>query len=356
MSILGRISAKVFAHAAYAVLTACRWKEGVVRANVRHVLRGRWKGEVWPKGSGELETGESHAIVGLKPHALYQKMMRNLTRHAGEMLFCLGTYKRLPGDCGAYPCQRDGRDFHIGANSAEVIRKMRRGGIFLTAHYGSYEASGAWLCALGVPLKASFVPLKPAWLNRYIQQKVRCVKRRPYSMDARTPREFLKLLDETSESGGDVPGNGSGDSPEGRQLFCLLADQDSRIRSAMDGNFLGCPAKINPLPDFLLRHRPDTPVFFCWIEERGCRKTLYAVEADLRRECQGDGCSERPGESVVDGVYRSWLEERIRKNPSLWYGWTHRRFFSKNPEIYGSSAKAGGIGDRLDERTLRYRR
>lgn len=294
MSFLRKLSARIFASTAYAVLSLAGWKKKTVEANLRHVSQGTDSiGRKTPSRMTDLG-----GIPELESRGLYKKMLKNLTRHVGELLFCFDTYKNLPEDCGAYPYKVGGESFELGQGAAATIEKMRKGGIFLTAHYGNYEASGAWLCALGVPLKASFIPLKPEWLNQHIYNSVRCVKGRPYSVDAKTPRDFLRILD-------------------GGELFCLLADQDSRIPSAMDGNFLGQPAKINPLPDFLLKHRPDTPVFFCWIEEQGSRKILHAEEA-----------------ATYQPDYHIWLENRIKENPALWYGWTHRRFRSVNPEIY----------------------
>jgi KDO2-lipid IV(A) lauroyltransferase len=143
--------------------------------------------------------------------------------------------------------------------------------------------------------------VKPAWLNCILEGRIRAVDGYRYSVDARTPREFLRLLDEG-------------------KLFCLLADQDSRIPSATDGIFLGKPVCNNPLPEFLLKYRPETPVFVCWMEEREkVTKVLHAVE--IRRE------------SVMDS-FNDWLGERIAENPTLWYGFTHRRFMSKAPERY----------------------
>jgi len=278
------------------------WKKQTVKANLNHVSQGTWSRE---------------------SRSLYKKTLKNLSHHVGELLFCLDSYKNLSENISDYPCKKNGTTFRLSQGSAPVIEKMRNGGIFLTAHYGNYEASGAWLCALGVPLKASFIPLKPEWLNRLIYNKVRCVRGRPYSINAKTPREFLDQLDGKAH---DCHGQ--------KQLFCLLADQDSRIPSALDGTFLGQPVKNNPLPDFLLKHRPKTPVYFCWIEEvldGACpQKILHAVEV----EKLDSSLRENDIHSIVDGAYRCWLEERIMENPALWYGWTHRRFRSKNPEIY----------------------
>ena len=275
----GRIAAAVFARVAYTVLRLAGWKRKTFLANAKHV---------------------SPALNGVPD---YDELLKNLTRHAAELLFRFGTFKRLPAALSAYPCRVDGWNFEIAEGSSDVLDKMRGGGIFLTAHYGNYEAIGPWLCCLGIPLTASYIPVKPAWLNRILEGRIRAVDGYRYSVDARTPREFLRQLD-------------------AGKLFCLLADQDSRIPSAIDGMFLQRPVKNNPLPDFLLNHRPDTPVFVCWLEERGATtKVLHAVE--IR------------GESVMDS-YNGWLGGLVRERPGFWYGFTHRRFLSRAADIYPS--------------------
>ena len=299
---LRSIMSKVFAQTAGFALRSCGWKRATVYANLRHVK----------DSCGGLPADASRFP------SFYGKLLRNLARHAGELLFRFSTFKKLPSLTSSYPCRIEGWDFALAEGSAPVLEKMRCGGIFLTAHYGNYEAIGPWLCRLGIPLVASYIPVKPAWLNRILDKRIRSVDGRPYGVDARTPREFLRLLD-------------------GGKLVCLLADQDSRIQSALDGEFMGKPVCNNPLPDFLLKHRPATPVYICWLED-GCGRrvdgsakgvrTLHAIE--LPRT---------PGFGTEDSLsimtpYNAWLEARIEENPSLWYGWTHRRFYSKSSGIY----------------------
>lgn len=280
MSFVSRICAAVFARSAYGVLFAAGWKRSTVYANLRHV---------------GIATDNSRA------REIYRGVLNNLTRHVGELLFRFATFKRLPMDLSSYPCRVDGWNFNIAEGSAPVLEKMRRGGIFLTAHYGNYEAIGPWLCCLGIPLTASYIPVKPSWLNRILEGRIRAVGGRRYSVDARTPREFLRLLDS---------GN----------LFCLLSDQDSRIPSAVDGEFLGKRVHNNPLPGFLLKHRPGTPVFVCWLEDYDVSvKTLHAVEV--------------PPQSVMDG-FNDWLGRLVGERPCYWYGFTHRRFKSIDADIY----------------------
>ena len=208
----------------------------------------------------------------------------------------------MPHDFSSYPFIQNGITYKLSEGSEPVLKKMREGGIFLTAHYGNYEAIGPWLCRLGIPLKASYIPLKPAWLNRIVENKIRSVDQRNYSVNAKSPREFLRLLDD-------------------KNLFCLLMDQDSRIESATTATFLGKQVHVNPLPDFLLKHRPQTPIFICWLEETSSEKILHAIET-------------APTDNSVNDAFNRWLENRIAENPTLWYGWTHRRFYSCNPEMY----------------------
>ena len=294
MSFMRKTVATIFARVAYSVLKLAGWKRKTVLANAKHV-------------AGAVPSG------GVSSDALnYATLLKNLTQHASELLFCFGTFKKLPHDFTAYPCSVDGWNFDIAEGSAPVLDKMRMGGIFLTAHYGNYEAMGPWLCRLGIPLVASYIPVKPKRLNNILERKIRAVDGRSYSVDARTPRDFLRILND---------GN----------LFCLLADQDSRIPSALSGSLLGRPANVNPLPDFLLKHRPQTPVFICWMEEKSGVRVLHAIEVDGAQS----KVAVTAESSVVNNLFNSWLEQRIRENPNLWYSFTHRRFYSRSPEIYG---------------------
>lgn len=276
--------AKIFAAIAFKILFLKKWKWNVVQANADFV-----------KG---VDMGGSE----IRPEILYPKLLRNLARHAGELLFSFGTFKKLPKNLSEYPSEIARRKFSIAEDSIPVLEKMKQGGIFLTAHYGNYEAMGPWLCRLGSPLVASYIPVKPKWLNRILEGRIRAVDGRSYSINAQSPREFLRLLDE-------------------RKLFCLLDDQDSRIESATAEKFLGRDVHNNPLPEFLLKHRPETPVFICWIAESASNAELHAIE--LHRNANS-----------ISNQFNCWLEARIKENPALWYGWTHRRFYSVNPDIY----------------------
>lgn len=274
----------IFEKLLYKALLVSGWKHHVVQSNLNFV-----------------HSNPSKIIYNKE----YKQIILNLTHHVGDILFDFGSFKKLPHDFGSYPFKQNGITYKLSSNSEFVLNKMRAGGIFLTAHYGNYEAIGPWLCRLGIPLKASYIPLKPAWLNRIVENRIRSVDKRNYSVNARNPREFLRLLDE-------------------KNLFCLLMDQDSRIESAAEATFLGKKVHVNPLPDFLLKHRPRTPVFICWLDEpkSGNERILHAIEVT-------------PINNSINDVFNRWLENRIAEEPTLWYGWTHRRFYSCDPQIYG---------------------
>ncbi|SMG21063.1 lysophospholipid acyltransferase family protein [Fibrobacter sp. UWB13] len=301
MVFFGKIAAAVFAWGAYAVLRLVGWKRKTVFANVKHVAGAL---------SNALNVTNAPTIAPVN----YDELLINLTRHVGELLFCFGTFKRLPADFSKYPCRVDGWDFALDEAAIPVLEKMRSGGIFLTAHYGNYEAMGPWLCRLGIPLVASYIPVKPKWLNNILERKIRAVDGRSYSVDARTPRDFIRILNEG-------------------KLFCLLSDQDSRIPSALPGTFLGRPANVNPLPDFLLKHRPQTPVFICWMEERGASPEDASLKCASLKKVRVLHAIEVEGPRILE-KFNKWLEERIYENPNLWYSFTHRRFYSQSPEIY----------------------
>lgn len=273
----------IFEKIIYRLLVVSGWKRHVVQSNLNFVH------------------SNSPKIIYCKE---YKQIIRNLTHHVSDIIFEFNSFKKLPHDFSNYPFKQNGITYKLSNGSEFVLNKMREGGIFLTAHYGNYEAIGPWLCRLGIPLKASYIPLKPAALNRIVENKIRSVDKRNYSVNAKNPREFLRLLDD-------------------KNLFCLLMDQDSRIESAAEATFLGKKVHVNPLPDFLLKHRPGTPVFICWLEEpkSSNERILHAIEAT-------------PINNSINDVFNRWLENRIAEEPALWYGWTHRRFYSCNPEIY----------------------
>jgi KDO2-lipid IV(A) lauroyltransferase len=73
---------------------------------------------------------------------------------------------------------------------------MKAGGLFMTAHYGNYEAIGPWLCKMGIRLKASYARIKPLFLNKILENKVRAANNESYSIFINNPKNILELIDE----------------------------------------------------------------------------------------------------------------------------------------------------------------
>lgn len=263
-------------HVLLSALTVSRWKESVIGANRKYI---------YPEESS-AETS-----------AFKKKLYKNLSEDAAGFLTGNSAFKKLPASIGEYPFKNHGSKFSIDKDSMDILEKMKKGGLMLTAHFGDYEAMGPWLCQLGIPLAASYSKIKPALLNTFLESALRSVNGYSYSTFIRNPKDILKLID-------------------AHNLFCLLADQDYRKSSAIHTEFLGKPVNCNPIPSFIFRHRPLTPVYICWIDKKLDEYILHARSLTIEKE---DDAIQK---------FNAWLGEKISEDGSKWYGWSHRRFKS----------------------------
>lgn len=231
----------------------------------------------------------------------YKKLLTHLSIHAVDFLSSNTPYKKVPSKTINYPFFYNDLEFSIDTSSQDTIQKMKSGGLFMTAHYGNYEAIGPWLCKMGIPLKASYAPIKPLFLNNILENKIRAVNNESYSFFINNPKNILNLIDEG-------------------KLFCLIADQDYRKSKPIQSTFLGKPVLCNPIPEFILKHRPNTPIYFCHLHEEGNKRILFAKEIKLIEN----------NLNTIYPQFHQWLEELINENNELWYGWIHRRFLGKS--------------------------
>jgi KDO2-lipid IV(A) lauroyltransferase len=169
-----------------------------------------------------------------------------------------------------------------------ILEEMKCGGIFLTAHYGNHELLGFRLAESGLPLNSAVQEQKPKFFDAWLQKK-RTFKGKCFAKKIETGH----LIDFIDRGG----------------LFALLADQDFRkppprtLKEKCESSFLGIKVRCNPLPAFILEHRPKTPVFCGYL---GQIKKI-------------------PSEHFY-AHYHSWLESLVLENPAKWYGWFHNRF------------------------------
>lgn len=307
MNKLFKILQSIFARVLYSVLLALCWKQKIVYANFALVKK----------------------TIDFKVSAneFYRILLKSLTNTAAEFIFGNRSYRGLPGELCKYPdridemCTNEGNFFYISEQSKKNIERMRHGGIFLASHYGNYEAIGSLLLQLGVPLKASYAKLKPNFLNRFVEDHLRTVNGIKYSTFVNNPRKLLNMLEQGT-------------------LFCLVADQDFRKSSAVKSTFLGHKVNCNPLLKFLLRHRPETPVFFCNIAEYRKQRTEdrhfdYTVhELVVTELCQTSLRGSTEAVQEIYAAYHAELEKLIASQPENWYGFTHRRFKATHKDVY----------------------
>jgi len=188
--------------------------------------------------------------------------------------------------------------FEIDKYSLHILEEMRYGGIFLTAHYGNHELLGYRLAELGLPLNAAAQEQKPKFFDRWLQKK-RTFKGKCFAKKIKT-RHLIEFVDNCG-------------------LFAMLADQDYRklipnsIEEKCKSEFLDLKVRSNPLPAFILEHRPNTPVFCGYIQQIHQTQTLFLEKI--------------PSQNFY-AHYHLWLERLILENPAKWYGWFHNRFLS----------------------------
>lgn len=215
----------------------------------------------------------------------YKKLLKNLTQDAADFITksCIYSAKNSK--------------FIIDSKSLPVLEKMKKGGLMLTAHFENYEAIGPWLVRLNIPLVASYARLHPKFLDKLVYKHFRTIDSQSYSLFINNPKDIIQNL-------------------KAGKLFCLLADQDYRKSHFICGNFLKKTVHCNPIPQFILSHLSQTPVYLCWLNSQNNHKILFAKEIYPKN-----------GEELFQ-FFHQWLELQIEKSPEKWYGWVHRRYLS----------------------------
>ncbi len=179
------------------------------------------------------------------------------------------------------------------------LDEMKAGpSLLLTAHFHNWEFLGRELRRQGIALLAAAKPMYSARAEKILQG----LRRRAGvpTVSGNVPRTGLKHL----QQGG---------------CFALLWDQHAP-QSESIGNFFGHPVQMNPLPEFLLGHRP-CPVYF-GVLLPGNHLRLMPLLSTF----------EGNWETKLTQRYHRVLEILIRKHPEYYYGFFHARF--KNAAIY----------------------
>jgi hypothetical protein len=172
--------------------------------------------------------------------------------------------------------------------------------LFLTAHFHNWELMGSWLTREGVPLLSVARPLAQPRVQALLENMRTRLGLATISREV--PRKALKHL----AQGG---------------CFGMLWDQrvkDSRVHVP----FFGHSLRVDPLPPFLLRHRP-VPVWFGVLLPDGTFR-LFLLAPALRSSLSPDPIR-------LARRYHRILEVLIARHPTWWYGMAHRRFLESSP-------------------------
>lgn len=213
---------------------------------------------------------------------------------------------------------RYGQPIRIRPQDQTKLKKLKSSSsLFLTAHFHHWECMGSWMSRNGVSLLCAARPL--AWppaevllarLRRHLGVA---------TLSSGIPRQALRHLDR----GG---------------CFALLWDQ--RVsRSSVQAPFFDVPLRVDPLPDFLLRHR-KVPVWFGALLPDGTfRLLLLSSPATARLPLASHRLARR---------YHRVLELLIRRHPTWWYGMAHRRFLEApragfNTSVSRETSVASGV-------------
>jgi lauroyl/myristoyl acyltransferase len=231
------------------------------------------------------------------------------------------------GSRGSRESGSTSRMARFDAPSQVHLEAMRRGpSILLTAHFHNWERLASALRSEGVPLLGAARPLRAAWAERWLLR----LRRRMgvHTVSESVPRAALQHL--TADG-----------------CFGLLWDQHAPA-SEKSGRFFGAPVQVNPLPFFLLKHRP-CPVYFgvmlpggnarlislmTLIDLTDLMVTQTAKSPTLQKSSPGLSANGVPAdwEDKLTRRYHRVLEILVTRHPYLWYGFFHARF--KNVSVY----------------------
>jgi lauroyl/myristoyl acyltransferase len=196
--------------------------------------------------------------------------------------------------------------YRIHPRSRMNLAAMRKGpSILLTAHFHNWEWLGSALRREGVPILAAAKPLRAAWAEQWLLH-LRARIGVP-TVSGAVPRAAIRHL----KLGG---------------CFAFLWDQHAP-GSEYSGEFFDTPARMNPLPLFLLARCP-CPVYFGILLPGGNVRLLSLLSR-----------FEEYREEQLIRRYHRVLEILVRARPEFWYGFFHARF--KNIAFYPGHRNAG---------------
>lgn len=224
------------------------------------------------------------------PRCLYRKILHQILRE----LFAFFYYRR----------RLNHSNLQLTSRAASLIPELKKPGLLLTAHFGNYELIGPWLYSLGVPILATWLPLKNPLANKLLQK----LRDPAQQYTALFPKGLTQIQQAILQG----------------HRFTLVADQDWRSSAKHrkpQYSFLGKKVHCNPIPNMLILKNPQISIHMAWVIRKNRSLIL-------------DVCPLSSDSAMVYEQYHHHLENLIHTYPEQWYGWIHRRFKSTYPHNY----------------------
>jgi Kdo2-lipid IVA lauroyltransferase/acyltransferase len=188
-----------------------------------------------------------------------------------------------------------------GLAAAEAAIRDRTGAIFVSGHFGGWEAIRAWLTENGAPCATVYRALPNPWLERFYLERI-VLNGRPVVPKGRLA---VRVLVRHLAEGGFV---------------ALLVDQHERRAPALD--FLGRPAPTTLAPaELALRFRVPLIPAFAPRSDDGARIDIVF----------GAPAPPSTPEAMMQAVNDA-LAEQVRARPGQYY-WLHRRWSKSLPGL-----------------------
>jgi Kdo2-lipid IVA lauroyltransferase/acyltransferase len=217
------------------------------------------------------------------------------------------------------------RDFTIeGREHFEPYLKQKKGVIFLTGHYGSWELLNIVSGLMGYPAtvlaRVQKHPRSDAYLNGLRRSKGSSVIHKGMPI-----REILRAL-------------------KGGQIVGILSDQDGGKQGCFV-DFLGRSSSTPP-GAAAFSMRTGAPIFPTFITRLPGGRHRIQIEAPLR--FPPESLSPEEGERFLLQQFARSLERKIRETPEQWL-WAHRRWKSSPDRrvLVLSDGKAGHVNQSL---------
>lgn len=183
------------------------------------------------------------------------------------------------------------------SRALEIIPKLSKGGILVTAHLGNWEILGKSLAKAGVPILAAYKPLHSKLLDRLLKHL------------RNKPIEYVFPLDGSIESLRKLYAS--------KHLVTILVDQEERNPiKAHSSLFLSRVVHSSRIPNSISKNRP---VYYA--------SAIYQDQFTLLIDIQ-------KMDTFDYDLYHTFLEKDIHQHIDQWIGWTHRRFLKTAPGLY----------------------